>query len=238
MHYIIKSKKPINCHLLKGGITMAIGKIEPIKSTTPTTSVSSVTSASKSLQNQIQMKQQTLKKLSNDSSLSINEKEKERQELEKEIEALKRKLEQIHLKQEETQKIQETEQKREVELENVSETQTEKEENNSTAVQKSEEHKKETIEISAEEAQKILDTNLFLKEEMVQQGAEYDQQNNVRVLTAEIKLDELHGEDTTSKEEQLKELQEKENFWLDAKNKDTKQEPQPLVHPDMQVIIQ
>lgn len=217
---------------------MAIGKIEPIKNTTPTTSVSSTTSASKTLQNQIQMKQQTLKKLSNDSSLSVNEKEKERQELEKEIEALKRKLEHMRLKQEEAQKTEQAEQKKEANLEKVSETQKEKEENNSTAVQKSEEHKKETIEISAEEAQKILDTNLFLKEEMVQQGVEYDKQNNVRVLTAEIKLDEIHGEDTSSKEEQLKELQEKENFWLDAKNKDDKQEQQPLISPDMQVVIQ
>ena len=238
MHYIIKLKKHVNCHLLKGGITMAIGKIEPINSTTPSSSVSSVTSASKTLQNQIQMKQQTLKKLSNDSHLSVNEKEKARQELEKEIEALKRKLEQMRLKQEEEQKTEKAEQEKEVELEKTSETKTEKEEQNTTAVQKSEEHKNETREFSAEEAQKILDTNLFLKEEMVQQGVEYDQQNNVRVLTAEIKLDEIHGEDTTAKEEELKELQEKENFWLDAKNKDTKQEPQPLISPDMQVVIQ
>lgn len=217
---------------------MAIGKIEPIKSTTPSTSVSSVTSASKTLQNQIQMKQQTLKKLSNDSSLSVNEKEKERQELEKEIEALKRKLELMRLKQEEAQKTEKAEQKKEVDLEKVSETQTEKEENNTAAIQKSEEHKKESLEISAEEAQKILDTNLFLKEEMVQQGVEYDQQNKVRVLTAEIKLDEIHGEDTTSKEEGLKELQRKENYWLDAKNKDTKQELQTLISPDVQVVIQ
>ncbi|MBQ6843554.1 MAG: FlxA-like family protein [Agathobacter sp.] len=218
---------------------MAIGKIQPIKSTAPITSVSSVTSASKTLQNQLQLKQQTLKKLSNDSNLTIDEKEKERQELQKEIEALKRKLEQMRLKQEEAQKSEKAEQKKETELEKVSKTQTEKEENNATAVQKSEEHKKETIEISAEDAQKILDTNLFLKEEMVQQGVEYDQQNNVRVLTAEIKLDEIHGEDTSEKKEQLKELQEKENFWLDAKNnKEKEQKPQPLISPDMQVVIQ
>lgn len=224
---------------MKGGITMAIGKIQPIKSTAPITSVSSVTSASKTLQNQLQLKQQTLKKLSNDSNLTIDEKEKERQELQKEIEALKRKLEQMRLKQEEAQKSEKAEQKKETELEKVSKTQTEKEENNATAVQKSEEHKKETIEISAEDAQKILDTNLFLKEEMVQQGVEYDQQNNVRVLTAEIKLDEIHGEDTSEKKEQLKELQEKENFWLDAKNnKEKEQKPQPLISPDMQVVIQ
>jgi len=62
MHYIIKSRKHVNCHLLKGGIAMAIGKIEPINSTTPSASVSSVTTASKTLQNQIQMKQQAQKR--------------------------------------------------------------------------------------------------------------------------------------------------------------------------------
>ena len=93
---------------------MAIGKIQPIKSTTPATSVSSVTSASKTLQNQLQLKQQTLKKLSNDSNLTIDEKEKERQELQKEIEALKRKLEQMRLKQEEAQKSEKAEQKKEI----------------------------------------------------------------------------------------------------------------------------
>lgn len=238
MHYIIKLRKHVNCHLLKGGIAMAIGKIEPINSTTPSASVSSVTTASKTLQSQIQMKQQTLKKLSSDSNLSINEREKARQELEKEIEALKRKLEQMRLKQEEEKKSEKAEQKKEAELEKVSETQTEKEENNTTAVKKSEEHKQETIELSAKEVQKILDTNLFLKDEMVQQGVEYDKQNNVRILTAEIDQDEIYGQDTSSKEEELKELREEENFWQEAKNKENKQEPQPVVHPDMQVVIQ
>ena len=216
---------------------MAIGKIEPIKSTTPTTYVSSTTSASKSLQNQIQMKQQTLKKLTNDSSLSISEREQERQELEKEIEALKRKLEQMRLRQEEMQKSQETDQKKEVELEKVSETQTEKEENQTTAVQKSEEHKKETLEISAEEAQKILDTNLFLKEEMVQQGVEYDKQNHVRILTAEINQDEIYGQNTDSKKEQLEAVQESGHFWQELKTKENKPTPQSIIHPDMQVVI-
>lgn len=216
---------------------MAIGRIEPISSSTPTTAISNVTSASKNLQNQILLKQQNLKKLSSDSNLSVDEREKQRQELQKEIEELKRKLEQMRLKQEETEKTKEAEQKKELELEKASETQKEKEENNTSAVHKSEEHKRENIELSANEVQKILDTNLFLKEEMVQQGVEYDQQNTMRVLTSEIKQDELYGVDTSSKEEQLKELQEKENFWLDAKYKNQKQETPPLINPDMQVVI-
>ena len=48
-----------------------------------------------------------IEKLSSDSNLSINEREKARQELEKEIEALKRKLEQMRLKQEEEMSMQE-----------------------------------------------------------------------------------------------------------------------------------
>ena len=224
--------------MLKGGITMAIGKIEPINTTTSVASTQTVNSTSKNLQNQIQLKQQSLNELSKDASLSASEKEKARQKIEKEIEALERKLEQMRLRKEEAKKSEEAKQKKEADLEKVSETQTEKEENNTSAVQKIDEHKKETVELSAKEVQKMLDTNLFLKDEMVQQGVEYDQENNVRVLTAEIKLDELHGEDTSEKEEQLKEMQEKEKLWRDVQNKNTKQEPQPLVHPDMQVVIQ
>ena len=93
---------------------MAIGRIEPIRSTTPSTAVTSVASASKTLQNQLLMKQQNLKKLSTDSTLSIDEKEKQRQELQKEIEELKRKLEQMRLKQEETKKAEEAKEQKEV----------------------------------------------------------------------------------------------------------------------------
>ncbi len=217
---------------------MAIEKIARINSTTPTSAVSSATNTSKTLQNQLQMKQQTLKKLSTDSTLSIDEKQKERQELEKEIEALKRRLEQMRLKQEDEKKAAEAKEKKEIESEKASETKTEKEENNEAAVKKSEEHKKETIEFSAKDAQKILDANFFLKEEMVQQGVEYDQQNHMRVLNSEVKQNELHGADTTLKEEQIEDIQKREKFWIDNKNKENKQEQKPLVSPDMQVVIQ
>lgn len=217
---------------------MAIGKIERISSVTPSTSVSSVNNASKNLQNQLLLKQQDLKKLSTDSNLSIDEKEKLRQQLQKEIEELKRKLEQMRLKQEETEKAEEAKQKKEVELEKTSKTQEEKEETNATAVLKSEEDKKEAIELSVDEVQKMLDTKLFLKDEMVQQGVEYDKKNTVRILSSEIKQDEIHGSDTSSKKEELKELQEKENFWMDAQYKDKESEIPPLINPDMQVIIE
>lgn len=212
---------------------MAIGKIERISSAVP---AENTTSVSKNLQNQIMMKQQRLKKLSTDSALSVEEKEKQRQEIQKEIEELKRKLEQMRLNQEEKKKTEEAEQKKELELETVSETRTEKKENY-TAAEKSVEQKKERIELSVNEAQKMLEANLFLKEEMIQQGVEYDRKNTVRILSSEIKQDKILGFDTSSKEEQLKELREKEKLWMDIKYKENEQQPAPLFNSDMQVII-
>lgn len=216
---------------------MAIGRIEPIRSTTPSTAVSSVASASKNLQNQILIKQQNLKKLSTDSSLSIDEKEKQRQELQKEIEELKRKLEQMRLKQEETKKAEESKKRKDLEIEEASETQTEKQENHTSAVEESEEHKHEMTELSANEVQKMLDTNFVLKEEMVQQGAAYDRENTVRILSSEIKQDELYGTDTSAKEERLDTIRDKGSFWTDAKYKAQEPETPPLIHPDVQVVI-
>ena len=59
---------------------MAITKVGKISNITPPKAVSNVTNASKTLQSQLQMKQQTLKKLSSNSSLSIDEKEKQRED--------------------------------------------------------------------------------------------------------------------------------------------------------------
>ena len=217
---------------------MAVGKIERISSVTPSTATSNVTNASKNLQNQLLMKQQTLKKLSNDSSLSIDEKEKERQKLQKEIEELKRRLEQMRLKQEETEKAEQTEQKKEVDIEKATEAQEEKKETELTASQEMHENKQETIQLSADEVQKMLDTNLLLKEDLVHQGAEYDQQNRVRVLSSEIRQDEIHGTDNSSKKEELKEVRQKGDFWEDARYKNEKSKTPPIVSPDMQVVIE
>lgn len=220
---------------------MAIAKVGKISNITPPKAVSNITNASKTLQSQLQMKQQTLKKLSSDSSLSIDEKEKQRQELQKEIEALEHKLEQMRLKQEEEKKAEQAKQKEEVALEEVTKEEEEKENNETTAIKDNEKKKAEIKELSVDEVHKMLDKNLQLKEEMVQQGVEYDQQNTVRVLSSEIRQNELLGTNTETKEAQLEEMQKKENFWLDAKNKENakkQQEAPPLINPDMQVAIE
>lgn len=180
---------------------MAIGSVQRISVATPSSAVSSATNASKTLQSQLQMKQQSLKKISNDASLSAEEKVKQEQAYQKEIEALKRKLEQLRQKQE------------------------------------AEQEKQEIKELSPDEVQKILDANFSLKETMIEQGAAYDKENNVRRLASEIRQDGLLNTDTTSKEEKLKKLQTQENHWQNAKTTQAAPETQHLIHPDVQVVI-
>lgn len=213
---------------------MAVGKVSAINNITGTTAVQNVTSTSKNLQNQLLAKQQNLKKITTDSTLSLEEREKQRQKLEKEIEELKRRLEQIQLKAKEAEKsekeIEEVESEKEVE-----ETKEEKKEDVSAFVKEEEIKKQE--QIPAEDVQKILHHNLYLKDEMVEQGVAYDKENTVRLLYAEIHQDEIRGMDTSSKEEDVKELQEKENFWEESKNKKLEDEKSKVINPDMQVVI-
>lgn len=220
---------------------MAIGSVQRISVATPSSAVSSATNASKTLQSQLQMKQQSLKKISNDASLSAEEKVKQEQAYQKEIEALKRKLEQLRQKQEEAKSSEKTEPNTEIEIKELDKAESEKEikdkNSDEKSVQKTEQKEREIKELSADQVQKILDSNFSLKETMIEQGAAYDKENNVRRLTSEIRQDELLNTDTTSKEEELKKLQTQENHWQNAKTAQAAPETQHLIHPDVQVVI-
>jgi len=219
----------------EGALLMAIEKINRINNVAAPATVSNT---SKNLQTQLMMKQQNLNKLANDSKLGADEKEKKLQELQKEIEELKRRLAQMRRNQEEAEKAAKAKQTQDIDLEKAAETESQKEENNTSAVEKTEEVKKERVELSAKEVQEMLDTKFELKQEMIQQGAEYDKQNTIRVLSSEIKQDEIYGTNTTSKEAELKELQTKENFWVEAQNEAKQPEVTPLINPDMKVILE
>ena len=216
---------------------MAIESIQRISTAAPSSAVTSLTTASKTLQSQLQMKQQNLKKLSNDASLSLEEKTKQEQAYKAEIEMLKRKLEQLRQK----QKEEKAKENREVETKELDKTQMEKDQADKTsdekAVQQNDQHNQEIKELSLDEVQKILDDNFTLKETMIEQGAAYDKENYVRRLTAEINQDELLGSDTSDKEAELEKLLTQENHWQNAKMKQTTEEPAPLIHPDVQVSI-
>ena len=220
---------------------MAIESIQRISMAAPSSAVTSLTTASKTLQSQLQLKQQNLKNLSNDASLSLEEKAKQEQAYKAEIEMLKRKLEQLRQKQKEEKTSEKAEENREIETKELDKTQAEKDQTNKTseekAVQQDNQHKQEIKELSLDEVQKILDDNFTLKEAMIEQGVAYDKENYVRRLSAEINQDELLGSDTSAKEAELKKLLTQEDHWQNAKMKQTMEEPAALIHPDVQVSI-
>lgn len=220
---------------------MAIESIQRISMAAPSSAITSTMTASKTLQSQLQMKQQSLKKLSNDASLTAEEKAKQEQAYKAEIELLKRKLEQLRQKQKEEKATEKMEQNKEVEVKELDKTESEKEVTDKTSeeasIQQSNKDEKEIKELAPDEVQKILDGNFSLKETMIEQGVAYDKENYVRRLTSEIRQDQLLGSDTTSKEKELEKLQTQENHWQNAKTKQTTTEPAPIIHPDVQVSI-
>ena len=217
---------------------MAIESIQRISMAAPSSAITSTMTATKTLQSQLQMKQQNLKKLSNDASLSAEEKAKQEQAYKKEIEMLKRKLEQLQQKQEKEEDTKKTESNKEVkvntetDVKKLNEPESDKEVTEADA-----EEKTELKELSLDEIQKILDDNFALKETMIEQGAAYDKENYVRRLTSEIKQDQLLGSDTTAKEKELEKLLTQENHWQNAKTTQAAPETQHLIHPDVQVVI-
>lgn len=218
---------------------MSIEKITRINSVTPTNAVSSVTNRSKNIQNQIQLKEQHLNRLSNDSKLSTQEKEQKRQELQKEIEELNRKLELMRQEQKEAE--QKAEQKRQTEEAAKSElqkTETSKTEGSKTERLETEpshtqaaqdkhtnsssntEHDKTQAKVSAlKDAQQLLNSNRTLREYMIETSTDFDKQNRVRILRSEVKLDSLRGVQNKAKQEHLDDLTHKENFWIQTKYK-------------------
>lgn len=195
---------------------MNIGKVSQINSVTPTNAVSSITNRTKNIQNQIMSKEQNLNRLSTDSQLSMEEKAKKRQELQKEIAELNRKLELMRAEQEEAEKKAEMKKEQEELLKEESLEKT-SDSKASGDPSKTEKDKTKQEDLSIQDVQKMLSTNMTLRNDLIENSANYDKENTVRVLKAEIKLDELHGADTKSKKEELSELREKENFWIQAK---------------------
>ena len=220
---------------------MSIEKITRINSVTPTNAVSSVTNRSKNIQNQIQLKEQHLNRLSNDSKLSTQEKEQKRQELQKEIEELNRKLELMRQEQKEAE--QKAEQKRQTEeaaksdLQKTETSKTETSKMESSKVESShtqaaqdkntdsasssntEQNKTQAKKVALKDAQQLLNSNRTLREYMIETSTDFDKQNRVRILRSEVKLDSLRGVQNKAKQEHLDDLTHKENFWIQTKYK-------------------
>ena len=221
---------------------MSIGKVERVSPVTSSNAVSAIHNTSKNLQNQIQTKEQNLNRLSTDSKLSREEKEKKRQELQKEIEELNRKLELMRLKQEEAEKKEKTEQEKETarKEEIEGETTTDKfslESLSPLEVTKSENEEETQKDMSVQDAQNMLHQNFNLRNDLIENSTDFDKQNTIRILKTEIQQDELRGQDTDSKKEDLQELREKENFWIEARNEAYQKQREHSVALDIQLSI-
>ena len=183
--------------------------------------VSLTDTETKSIQNQITGKQQSLNRLSSDSEMSAEEKAKERQEIQKQIAELNRKLRMLRMEKKEEVKESEKEQEQKAALKDE---QIEEVSQNESA--KSIKEQQEKPNSLSQNIQKMLEVGTLLQKERVQQTAEHKKELTKEILETEIKQDELYGTDTSFKKEQLSSLMKKEPFEYKI---DEKEEPQSLL---------
>ena len=211
-----------------------------ISSLAPASPVSepSVKENTNDIQTQIATKQQHLKKVTSDDSITATEKEEKRRQLQKEIDDLNRDLE--RKKQEQEEKAKEAAKKQEQadalkaemqkkavstieskeEATRISSNESEadkvadaKAESEKTADLKEEQQK---ADMSVKEIQQMLSADYLIQKDIVQEQVDAERKGKIDVLKAEIKQDELYGANTEKKEAEIEVLQQKENFWSDA----------------------
>ena len=245
-------------NILKGGVvTMAIQPVT-LDKVSPTTPAPSVTSSSnnghtKNIQSQITSKQQHLKQISSDDTITATEKEEKRRELQREIDELNRKLE--LKKQEQKEKAEEAAKKqqqadaRKAETQKKASSTSEAKEDSSTLSKKEENTEKATearqdtqkadllkaeqqkTDMSIKEIQQMLSADYLIQKDLVQEQVDAKIENTIHVLESEIHQDKMYGADTTKKETELDTLQSKENFWTEAqKTKEVQKQAQEQTH--------
>ena len=200
-------------------------------------SVASSEASSKNLQSQLAMKEQSLNRLSSDSELSAEEKEKKRLEIQKEIDELNRKLKLSQMKQkDESAEAAKKQEQETAAKEALAETKnSQADENDDSATLQASENKPTELPL-----QDILALNNRHQKELVLKTADTQKESTINVLESEIKLDEMYGSDTTAKEEKVAEIREKENFWLDAQKQeqeDAEQKMQAAMNVHAKIII-
>lgn len=195
---------------------MAIGNITLNKEFSNITApkASAADNGSKTIQNQIANKQQHLNRLSSNSELSAEEKAKERQEIQKQIAELNRKLRLMRMEQkEEAEKAQKEQEKKLVLNEEMQASAVQKEQNKEDAPKKQEE-KAEPVELPGSNIQKILSADALLQKNRVQNNVITKKESTENILEAEIKMNEIYGNENTAKKEELSALRNKTNFEI------------------------
>lgn len=218
---------------------MTIGKVtsNTIHPTAAVNTSSAAASNTKNIQNQISTKEQNLNRLSSDSKLSAEEKEKKRQEIQKELDELNRKLELMRMKQEEAEKTESKKQEKEDAIkEELKKTSSKKQTTDSLQNIDTEEEQKH-IDMPIEDVQKMLTADYALQKEIAEKKVSSQTESTINVLKSEIKQDKLYGTDTTSKKEEIASIREKENFWTEPKEQEETQILSPI-DPNAKIIIQ
>jgi len=220
---------------------MAINSISLNKVAANVTSpvVSSTDTETKSIQNQITNKQQSLKRLTSDTEMSAEEKAKEQQEIRKQIAELNRKLRMLQMEKEEEAK----EAKKEQEQKNVSDENEAKEvskekSDKSISDENIKEQQKKT-NIPPQNIQKMLEADNLLQKERIQQNVYQEKELAKDMLETEIKSDEFYGNDTTVKKQELSDLMKKELVDIKINEPHEKQEAQSIFNENksMKIII-
>lgn len=196
--------------------------INPISSNitsmnTPASFISQTDSETKSIQNEITTQNQRLNRLTSDAKMSAEEKNKERQKIQKEINELNRKLELLRKEQqEEDKRVQKEQEEKAAITKRNSEAISSKEEKKNISEklseedsQKEEESKeafKEQTEKSTVPPQdilKLLEAGTLIQKDLIIQSTQRQKDAAENILAAEIKLDKIHGTDTSDKREKL-----------------------------------
>lgn len=196
-----------------------------VNSVSLNSNISSITPAkaaanngSKNIQNQIANKQQSLNRLASDSKLSAAEKEKERQEIQKQIDELNRKLELLRMKQEEEAKEAQKEQEQKAILnEEMQESAVQKNQVEDDSIAKQED-KAERVDLSSSNIQQFLSADALVQKNCIKNSVITKKENTENVLEAEIKMNEIYGNDNTSKTEDLDSLRKQDVFEIESLN--------------------
>ena len=208
--------------------------IQPVSSV-PAVSKISVDSNTRTIQTQINSKQQHMKKISSDDTITATEKEEKRRQLQKEIDELNRKLE--LKKQEQEEKAKEATRKQEQEamqkaeflkedtLKKISTSDHEQKKLDSEQKPKEndvkpEKKEPEHVDMPVKEIQKMLSAEYLVQKEQMQKQVDTKADNTIQVVKSEIAQDQRYGSDTTKKESELETLQQKQNFWSDAQKQE------------------
>lgn len=237
---------------------VTLDKISPVTSA-PAATNASANGNTKNIQTQITSKQQHLKQISSDNTITATEKEEKRRELQKEIDELNRELEQK--KQEQREKAEEAAKKQaqadalkkemlkkslptsksSEDLSQISSKEieagksTEARHNAEKADALKDAQKK--ADMSVKEIQQLLSADYLIQKERVQEQVDMKTESTINVLESEIKQDKAYGTDTSKKEAELDALRNKENFWSDAlKTQESQKKTTEQAHPTQRAI--